>query len=54
LDRKLELQAAVVKRGTAMTKEEALELSGGPHGEYKDLLSKVMEYAPKGGVEPTF
>jgi hypothetical protein len=53
LDRMLELQAKVVKRGTPMTKEERLEISGGPRGEYKALLSEVMEHAPSGDVEST-
>jgi hypothetical protein len=49
----LGLQEKVVKRGTPMTKEEELEIYGGSRGEYKALLSNVMEYAPSGDVEPT-
>jgi len=41
LDRMLELWAKQVKRGTPMTKDEKLEVFGGPKGEHKNLLSNV-------------
>ncbi|KAK1625368.1 hypothetical protein BDP81DRAFT_435653 [Colletotrichum phormii] len=38
LDRMLRIWAAQVRRGTPMTKEESLEIFGGPRGEFKRVL----------------
>ena len=43
LDRMLELWAKQVKRGTPMTKDEQLEVFGGPKGEHKKLISQVID-----------
>ncbi|WEW56613.1 hypothetical protein PRK78_002061 [Emydomyces testavorans] len=43
LDRMLEFRAKQVKRGTPMTKDERLEIFGGPRGKYKNLLSNFIE-----------
>ena len=43
LDRMLELWATQVKRGTPMTRNEWLEIFGGPEGEDKMLLTKLMD-----------
>jgi hypothetical protein len=52
LDRMLELWARQVKRGTPMTKDENLEIFGGPKGEHKHLLSRVMDvFEKKEGVK---
>jgi len=51
LDRMLELWAKQVKRGTPMTKDERLEVFGGPKGKHRKLLSKFMDEREKrGGV----
>ena len=53
LDRMLELWATQVKRGTPMTKDETLELFGGPKGEHKKVLSEFMdELEKRGGAKP--
>jgi hypothetical protein len=53
LDRMLELWAKQVKRGTPMTKDEKLEVFGGPKGEHKKLLSKVMDaFEKREGAKP--
>jgi hypothetical protein len=47
----LELWAKQVKRGTPMTKDERLEVFGGPKGKHRKLLSKFMDEREKrGGV----
>ncbi|KAF2253354.1 hypothetical protein BU26DRAFT_515722 [Trematosphaeria pertusa] len=43
LDRMLELWAKQVKRGTPMTKDERLEIFGGPKGKHKKILSKFID-----------
>jgi hypothetical protein len=43
LDRMLELWAKQIKRGTPMTKDEKLEVFGGPKGEHKKLLSEFID-----------
>ena len=43
LDRMLKLWAKQVKRGTPMTRDERLEIFGGPKGEYKNLLSELLD-----------
>ncbi|KAK1675965.1 hypothetical protein BDP55DRAFT_662811 [Colletotrichum godetiae] len=40
LDRMLGIWAAQVRRGTPMTKEESLEIFGGPRGECKRVLEE--------------
>ncbi|EXJ84101.1 hypothetical protein A1O3_04768 [Capronia epimyces CBS 606.96] len=53
LDRMLGLWATQVKRGTPMTKDERLEIFGGPRGEHKKLLNTFMEYEERMGAKPT-
>lgn len=43
LDKMLELWAKQVKCGMPMTKNETLEIFGGPRGEHRKLLSKVID-----------
>lgn len=47
LDRMLRLWARQVQRGTPMTKDESLEIFGGPKGEHKNILSKVIDAREK-------
>ena len=44
LDRMLELWAKQIKRGTPMTKDERLEIFGGPKGKHKKILSEFYRY----------
>ena len=47
LDRMLQIWARQVERGTPMTKDETLEIFGGPKGELKPLLAKVVDVLEK-------
>jgi hypothetical protein len=43
LDRRLKLWARQVQRGTPMTRDEHLEIFGGPRGKYRHILSICMD-----------
>lgn len=52
LDRMLALWATQVTRGTPMTKNEKLDIFGGPQGEHRRLLSGVMDAIEKRDGKP--
>jgi len=47
LDRMLGLWVKYIERGTPMSKDERLEIFGGPRGKYKNLLSEVIDVYEK-------
>ena len=52
LDRMLESYAQHVKRKMPMTKDESLEVCGGPKGKHKKLLRKFLdEFEKREGTE---